>query len=280
MSSEHRAGQLAALAQLDQLALPAAARTAITGYERIMALPFPQPPLPGADRRAIAALADELARDGMTGKSPAIPSLPLDVSAVTAARQAEQESLDRAGLHRELRAAAAAVLVTVFSGDTGQQAIHAVQGRHAKVMDDLCEHARQVPEGTDDRAALEHGGPIRVHYLAARDLAVTAAQLREAVQQIEDRPPAAVDDSLELCLMFEQTGGLYQTWMAPAGISSHGPIGTLEFYLSAGREPDYTWWAPTAAELAARAGQLRQQMHADRVAGQDVPPRLRSAAVF
>src|SRR5215831_16590402 len=118
-SIEHRAEQLTALAQLD-LALPAAARTAIGGYQSVMALAVPPQPQPGADQRATSALADELARDALTGKTPAVPSLPLDVTPITAARQAEQDARDRSALARELRASAAAVLCQAFTGTTGQ----------------------------------------------------------------------------------------------------------------------------------------------------------------
>jgi hypothetical protein len=280
MTTEHRAGQLASLARLEHLSLPAAARTAIDGYRALRALPVPPQPLPGADRRAITALADELARDALTGKHPAVPSLPLDVTAIAAARQAEQDSQDRANLTGDLRAAAAAVLCQVFYSES-QQVIAAIQARHAEVMAELVQHARQVPEGTDDNVALEHGGELRVSYLAARDLVPIVTRLREAVHLVEDRLPPAPSDGIDWCLLFERTGLLAKTWLAPSMVTEHGALGSFEFYVSACKVPDYEWWCPAAGEVEERAEQLHQQMHASRVAELPaMPPRLRATSVF
>jgi len=77
-------------------------------------------------------------------------------------------------------------------------------------------------------------------------------------------------DGLEVCLAYERTGRLYSTaWLAPITSTTHGDIGTFSFYLSACRESGYEWWCPSAAELEARATQLREQMHASRVRGLD-----------
>jgi hypothetical protein len=77
-------------------------------------------------------------------------------------------------------------------------------------------------------------------------------------------------DGLEICLAYEKTGRLYATaWLAPAGVSTHGPLGSLEFYLSACRETDYEWWLPTRAEVEARAVQFRERQQAARVRGLD-----------
>jgi hypothetical protein len=265
ISDEYRAGKLAGLAQLD-LALPATVRAAITGYEAVMALPVPAPPHPGADRRAITALADELARDALTGKRPATVPQPLDVSPVTRARQADQDDHDRAALARELRAAAAAVLCQVFSGENGQQVIGAIQARHADVVDGLVKRARRLPPGADEASALETGGAHRADYLAARDAVADLARLREAIRLADHGTPPAPDDGLSLCSGWEQTGKLAATWLAPAGVTEHGPIGTLEFYLSAARDPDLRWWLPTAAEQRARIGELRGARQAQRLA--------------
>jgi hypothetical protein len=278
--TEYRAERLAELAQLD-LALPAPARTAISGYQAVMAQALPPPPQPGAAQRAITALADQLARDALCGKHPAAPPLPLDVTPVAAARQDEEAARDRTALARELRASAAAVLCQVFYGDTGQQAIRAVQARHAETMAELCHHARQVPEGTDDQGALEAGGEVRVSYLAARDLAMLVTRLREAVQLIEDRTPAIEQDGLLLTLMFERSGRLHDTWLAPAGTSSHGALGSFGFYMSACREPAYEWWCPVTGDVEGRADELLSQRHADRVSGLPAaPPRMRAPSVF
>jgi hypothetical protein len=267
MSTEHRAGQLAQLAHLD-LALPAQVRTAIGGYEAVMALPVPPPPEHGAIQRAIADTADRMARDALLGKRPAAPPVPLDVTAITRARQDDQAALDRTALARELRGTAAVVLCQLLAGEAGQQVIGAIQAKHADVMTELTRHARALPEGADDRAALESGGAVREHYLACRDRTALVSQLREAVALTEG-PPSYMPDGLEICLGFEKTGRLYGTWLAPTGTSAHGSPGTLGFYLSVCREPDYELWCPTLAEVEARAAQFRERQQAARVRGLD-----------
>jgi len=269
-SADHRAEQLAQLAHFGQLTLPAPVTTAISGYEAVMASPAPPMPERGAEQRAIAALADELARQAMLGKQPASPPQPLDVTAITAARQADQDALDRVALARELREAAAAVLCQVFAGSNGQQVIGAIQARHAELMAELVRHAHLLPPGADDQAALEHGGEIRESYLAARDLAATITQLREAVRLVEDRTPFDMPDDLEITLAYERTGRLYrEAWMAPISATTYGPLGSFQFWLGAAREPDWEFWLPSAAELQARAAQVREKMHTARVRGLD-----------
>jgi hypothetical protein len=263
VSDQYRAGTLAALPQLD-LALPAAVRAAITGYEAVMALPVPAPPQPGADRRAIAALADELARDALTGNRPAAPPQPLDVTAVTAARQAEQDGLDRAALARELRSAAAVVLCQVLDGENGQQVIGAIQARHADVVDGLVKRAKRLPPGADSVSALEAGGQHRADFLAARDAVAMLARLRDALRLVDGGTPPEPDDGLSFCSGWEQTGKLAGAWLAPSGTTTHGPLGTLEFWLSAAREADYRFWLPTTAELTARIAELHTTRHAQR----------------
>src|SRR5215469_4252551 len=104
-TTELRAEQLTTLAHFGQLTLPAPVATAISGYEAVMASPAPPMPERGADPRAIAATADELARQAMLGKQPVPPPQPLDVTPITRARQADQDALDRVALARELRTA-------------------------------------------------------------------------------------------------------------------------------------------------------------------------------
>jgi hypothetical protein len=267
--AEYRAQQLSGLAALD-IALPAAVTAAISGYEAVMALPHPGMPERGADTRAIAGLADELARDALTGKQPAAVPWPLDVSAISAARQADQDALDRVTLSRELRASAAAVLTQIFSGANGKQVIAAIQAKHNSVMSELIRHASSLPEGTDDQVALEQGGAVRESWLAARDLTALITTLREAVFLVEDRQPDFGADGLELCTGFERSGRLYLTaWQAPTSTTVFGPLGSLPFWLTAAREPDYEWWLPAAAELSARITSLREQMYASRLAGVD-----------
>jgi hypothetical protein len=263
ISDEYRAGQLAALAQLG-IALPATVRAAITGYEAVLALPVPAPPHHGADRRAITALADELARDALTGNRPAAPPQPLDVSAITRARQEDQDALDRAALARELRAAAAVVLCQVFGGENGQQVIGAIQARHAEVVDGLGKRARRLPPGASEQTALEVGGAHRADYLAARDAVAELARLREVLRLVDPGTPPEPVDGLSFCSGWEQTGKLAGTWLAPAGVTTHGALGSLEFWLSATREESYEFWLPTAAAQSARIAELRAARQAQR----------------
>jgi hypothetical protein len=265
ISDEYRAGKLAGLAQLD-LALPAPVRNAITGYEAVMALPVPAPPHPGADRRAITALADELARDALTGKQPATVPQPLDVSAVTRARQADQDTLDRAALARELRSAAAVVLVQVFGGADGQQVIAAIQARHNQVVADLVRRARRLPPGADETSALETGGQHRADFLAARDAVAELARLREAIRLADHGTPPVPDDGIAITTSWERSGALAGTWLAPTGTTVHGDLGSLPFWLSAAREQGFEWWLPTAAEQHARIAELRGARHTQRLA--------------
>jgi hypothetical protein len=264
VSDEYRAGKLAQLAQAG-IALPATARAAISGYEAVMALPVPAPPHPGADRRAITALADELARDALTGQRPAAPPQPLDVTPVARARQEDQDALDRAAVARELRSAAAAVLCQVFTGENGQQVIGALQARHADVVDGLVKRARRLPPGAGETSALETGGQHRADWLAARDAVAELARLREALRLVDDGTPPDPDDGLSICSGWEQTGSLAGTWLAPTGTTTHGDLGTLEFWLSAARDPDLRWWLPTAAEQKARLAELRAERQASRL---------------
>jgi hypothetical protein len=264
ISDEYRAGEIAALAQLD-VALPAAVRAAITGYEAVMALPVPAPPPGGADRRAIIALADELARDAITGSRPAAPPQPLDVSPVTRARQDDQDALDRAALARELRAAAAVVLCQVAGGGNGQELIAAIQARHEAVVADLVKRARRLPAGADEQSALEQGGQHRSDWLACRDAVAELARLRQGLRLVDDGTPPDPDDGLSICGGWEQTGKLAGTWLAPSGVTTHGALGSLPFWLNASREPAYRFWLPTAGEQAARLAELRAARQAQRL---------------
>jgi hypothetical protein len=264
ISDEYRAAKLAALADLD-LALPATVRTAITAYEAVMALPVPAPPYPGADRRAISALAGELARTALTGKHPAAPAQPLDVSPVTRARQDDQDALDRAAVARELRSACGVVLCQVFSGENGQQVIGAIQARHADVVDGLVKRARRLPPGADEQTALETGGQHRADFLACRDAVAELSRLREAIRLADPGTPPGLDDGVSFCSGWERSGALAGTWLAPSGVTSFGPLGTLEFWLGAGREQGFVWWLPTAREQHARIGELRAARQAQRL---------------
>jgi hypothetical protein len=265
VSDEFRAGTLAALPQLD-IVVPAAIRTAIAGYQAVMALPVPAPPNHGADRRAITALADELARDVLTGQRPAAPPLPLDVTAITRARQDDQDAIDRAALARELRSAAAVVLCQVFDGENAQQVIGAIQAKHQTVAADVSKRARRLPPGADERSALETGGQHRADWLACRDHVAFLARLREALRLVDDGTPPEPVDGLSFCSGWERSGKLAGAWLAPIGATTFGPLGSLEFWLAAGREQGFEWWLPAAAEQSARLAELRHDRQAQRLA--------------
>jgi hypothetical protein len=187
------------------------------------------------------------------------------VSPVTRARQDDQDDTDRAALARELRSAAAVVLCQVLSGENGQQVIGAIQARHADVADGLCKRARRLPPGADERSALETGGQHRADWLAVRDAVAILHRLREAIRLVDPGVPPAPDDGLSMCVGWERSGRLAQTWLAPIGATTFGPIGSLEFWLGAGREQGFEWWLPAAAEQAARLAELRADRHARRL---------------
>jgi hypothetical protein len=246
------------------ITLPAQVRNGIAAYQAAMGLNAMAPQgraVVGATARAAA----DIARRALTAKGALGP---LDVTPVTRARQAEQEAADRAALARELRGATSRVLAELINGPDGERVIGALQARHREVLTGLCEHAQRLPAGVDDAVALAQGGQVREDYLAVRDAAAEAAQLREALADVEDARDVVREflDGVLVCAMFEKSGGLYQQWMAPTGQTTFGPPGTFVFYLAACREPGYEWWLPTVAEAEQRAAEQRKDMHARRTA--------------
>jgi hypothetical protein len=143
-----------------------------------------------------------------------------------------------------------------------------MQARHREVMADLCQRARRLPPGIDDRVALEAGGQAREDYLAVRDLVGFAGRLRTALADL-DAPPTALPDGLERCLMFEKSGRLYRDgWLARTGDTRHGALGTFPFYLAYCREiPDDQWWLPTTAGVQQRAEEIRRERREQAAAG-------------
>jgi hypothetical protein len=258
--TEHRAEQLAALAGIPRLVLPPPVDAAIRRWQAVQALPHPPMPERGAEQRATYAFADQLARQA------AIPQVPLDVTPIMQAIQDDAAAISRVNLDRQWRDAESRGLIETFDSHRGQ-VITTIQAHHGKQMTDLAGHARQLPDSVDEHMALEQGGQVRVHYLGCRDLTAVVARLRDAIATVEDHPQFDISDSLEACLMYERTGRLYRAWLGPSGTSIHGDPGSFAFWVSACREPSFEWWLPSAAELRARAAQLREQMHANRVRG-------------
>ena len=254
------------LVTLDSLGipLPAAVGRAIAAFTAAEALRVPAPPRPGVlVRQAMTGEADRLARQAAES---ARPSFDLgDVSAVAAARAEEQAAADRQALATEVRDAAALVLAEAVAENAGQ-VIAAIQARHAEVVADLVKRARRLPPGASDVTALEAGGQHRADFLAVRDAVAELDRLRAAIRLADDGTPPDPDDGLSACSAWEQTGRLAGTWLAPAGVTTHGPLGSLEFWLDAAREDGYRFWLPTAAEQEVRLAELRADRQARRLA--------------
>jgi hypothetical protein len=252
-------GKLVALADLN-IPLPPGVSRAVAAFGAAEQIRVPAPPRPGVlARQAMAAQADRLARQAA---ATARPSFDLgDVSPVIEARAEEQAAADRQALAQEVRDAAALVLAEAVAEHAGE-VIAAIQARHAEVVDGLCKRARRLPPGADEQTALEAGGQHRADFLAARDDVAELARLKDALRLADDGVPPDPDDGMSVCSGWERSGALAATWMAPIGATTHGAIGSLEFWLSAAREPAYQFWLPTAAEQTARIAEL----HADRQA--------------
>jgi hypothetical protein len=112
--------------------------------------------------------------------------------------------------------------------------------------------------------ALETGGQHRADWIACRDLVGELDRLRTALRLVAGPPPEP-DDGISFCAGWEQTGRLAATWLAPSGVTTHGPLGSLEFWLSAARDDSYKFWLPTAAEQTARIAELHADRHLQRV---------------
>jgi len=95
------------------------------------------------------------------------------------------------------------------------------------------------------------------------------------VGEVAYQAPREVPDGLTQCLGYEQTGGLYQHWLAPTGTTTLGPLGSFpEFWINADREPDYAWWLPSKSELERRAAEVRAEQQRERAS------RLSRAIVY
>jgi hypothetical protein len=252
-------GQLADLG----IPLPAAVSRAIAAYAAAQALRVPPPPHPGEPaRQAARDLAAELARAAAGSATPGFDLS--DVSVITEARASEQEAIDRNEAAREVRDASARLLGETVAAHRGEVTA-AIQGKHQAAVTELLKRARRLPPGATDVTALETGGQHRADWIACRDLVAGMDRLRNAIRVVDDRPPPEPDDGISFCAGWERTGKLAETWLAPAGTTTHGPLGSLEFWLSAAREDSYQWWLPTAAEQAARIAELHTTRHVQRV---------------
>jgi hypothetical protein len=255
-------GQLATLDGIG-IELPPAVTRAIAAFGAAEQIRVPAPPRPGVlARQAMTVEADRLAREAAASPTPSFDVT--DVSVITEARAEEQRIIDRQAFAGEVRNAAALVLAEAVAQTRGE-VIASIQARHAKVTADLCKRASRLPPGADETSALEHGGQHRADYLAVRDHVAGLAQLRGALRLVDSHPPPEPVDGLSFCSGWEQTGKLAETWLAPIGATTFGPLGSLEFWLGAGREPGYEWWLPTSAEQTARIAELHAARHAQRL---------------
>jgi hypothetical protein len=256
-------GRLTALADLG-IPLPPGVKQAIGAFAAAEALRVPAPPRPGVlAREAMTGEADRLARQAAATARPTFDLA--DLSAIADARRQEQEAADRQALGVEVRDAAALVLGEAVA-QSRADLIAAIQGKHHAIVADLCKRARRLPPGADDQSALEAGGQHRADYLAVRDHVAELARLREALRLVDSHPPPEPDDGLSFCSGWEKTGKLAATWLAATSTTTFGALGSLEFWLGAGREPGYEWWLPTAAEQSARLAELRAARQAQRLA--------------
>jgi hypothetical protein len=258
---QYTTGKLVRLAQLG-IDLPPAVTRAIAAVTAAQALRVPPPPPPGLPaRQALTGVAAGLARTAAESDHPTFDLG--DVSAITAARVAEQEATDRQALAAEVRDAAARMLGETVAGHRGEVTA-AIQGRHQAAVTELVKRASRLPAGASEVTALNAGGQHRADWIACRDLVTELDRLRQALRLV-DGPPADPEDGLSFCAGWERSGELAKTWLAPAGTTTHGALSSLEFWLSAGREQTYEFWLPTAAEQAARIAELRAGRHVQRV---------------
>src|SRR5215472_8390523 len=184
------------------------------------------------------------------------------VIAQAAARAAEQNARDLAELASA--AADAARLAVCVTVDRHAAALtRAVQHKHGEVVTELAALAAELPPDVDDRAALEHGDPLRARFLRARDLTAQLALLRDLLGIIW--PGAAfrtAPGSLEQAVTWCRSPWAYDQWhLAP------GEPGSLAFvlWLVAGAGADAVW-CPTISQIETRVAQLIEEQRRDRIA--------------
>jgi hypothetical protein len=263
MEPRYTAGQLVALADLG-IELPPAVVNAIAAFGAAEQIRVPAPPpRPGVlVRQAMTAEADRLAREAAASPSPSFDLT--DVSVITEARAEEQRIIDRQAFAAEARNAAALVLGQAVA-HARDEVIASIQAKHHAIVTDLVKRARRLPPGADDQTALDAGGQHRADYLAVRDHVAELARLRNALRGVDSHPPPEPVDGIAICSHWERSGALARSWLAPTGTTTHGDLGSLEMWLSAGREPGYEWWLPTSAEQTNRIAELRADRQARRL---------------
>jgi len=254
--TSHRAGQLAATlpGQIGSALPPevAAALRAFGAAQQMTAIPAAEPVqavIAQAAARAVQAA-------GTTG------SIVLDAAPVAAARAAEQNTRDLGELASA--AADAAQLAVCLTVDRHAATLtQAVQHKHGEVVTELAALAAELPPDVDDRAALEHGDPLRARFLRARDLTAQLALLRDLLGIIW--PGAAfrtAPGSLEQAVTWCRSPWAYDQWhLAP------GEPGSLAFvlWLVAGAGADAVW-CPTISQIETRVAQLIEEQRLDRIA--------------
>jgi hypothetical protein len=261
-AARYTLGQLAGLAGLG-IPLPAAVSRAIAAHAAAQTVPVPALPHPGEPaRQAARDLAAELARAAAESATPTFDLA--DVTPVTEARANEQRAIDRHTVATELRDAAARLLGETVAAHRGEVTA-AIQAKYTTAVAELVKRARRLPAGATDELALEAGGLHRADWIAGRDLVAGMDRLRAALRLVDDGTPPYPNDGIAFCAAFEQTGKLAETWLAPAATTMHGALGTLEFWLDAARVDGYLFWLPTAAEQAARIGELHRGRQVQRL---------------
>jgi hypothetical protein len=264
-----RAAQLADLDTL-RVTLPGPVLGAIRAYRASVTVIAGRVPVAGTLTAEAASI--EARRQAERAAAAARPAFTLDPAPVTAARRREEELADAGLLAAAIRDTAAAVLAETIQARMAAVTA-ALQARHRDLIADLVQRAKRLPPGTDDAAALETGGQVRTDYLHCRDLAAEEDQLREALRLVEHAPLSGTPDGLTACVQYEKTGELYRNhWQAPTwDLSRFGGLASLEFWLSAGREPAFQWWLPSRRELTARVREVTAEMQARRVRAARAP---------
>jgi hypothetical protein len=248
-------GELAGLAGLG-IDLPPAVTRAVAALGAAERVRVPAPPIPAVlVRQAVTDVAAGLVRDAAASDQPVFDLT--DVSAIGAARRQAEEAADRQALAAEVRDAAALMLGQTVAAHRGEL-IASIQAKHQATVTDLVKRARRLPAGATDESALEAGGQHRSDWISARDLVAELGRLRAALRLVDDGTPEPPGDGIEFCAAYERTGKLAETWLAPEVTTSHGSPGTLDFYLSAARDPGLEFWLPTVAEQAARIAELHR----------------------
>jgi hypothetical protein len=252
MDTRTRAAALARLTALGLDGLPAELTKTITAYTAALALRPPDPP-PAAraviDATAVKAFAAAAAKGSDV--------IEIDPEPVARARAAEAQHADQAAILTAIRDRAPLALCTTVDQHR-QQIIAALKARHAQIIGELVPAAKRLPPSITETAALDAGGQTRVDYLATRDLAAQAEQLRDVLLEVEDAPARGqMPDLAERCLTHVRDFRIYDRSVDGR---AYGEPGTPEFYraLGAVTEPA-DWWLPTTAERHARYGELIEE---------------------